>query len=371
VLGFAPDGSVYLSVLVFNDDPNDCRSAILVLRSVDGGATFRAPHTARYSDTCDDALDKNWLVVDNGRHSPHRGRVYQFWSAFLPTEVQQRVRWSDDHGRSWSEDQVITPNATGGTQNSQPIVLNDGTLVDTYLDYTFASDEMEAPEISERGRVEAKTRPSTTGPSQTRVVDDAGSPGLRILARRSPDGGRAWSAAVTVAERVGGDVPDVRSGLPSATADPATGTITVGWITENSQDVVIASSRDGRGWGPDTAVTRGARDTLYRVNVDVASYGGVVTVSYADRDMRVSAGRFWQQRAAISHNDGRTFPAVTSLGPRYDSRYGAQAGGIFPGDYIGSAATRGRVYLAWAVASPPRDTTKQYHQTLYGAVLRP
>src|SRR3954468_1767986 len=155
VLGFAPDGSVYLSVLVINDDPSDCRSSILVLRSVNGGATFGRPHTARYSATCDDSLDKNWLVVDNGRKSPHRGRIYQFWSSFLPTEVQQRVRWSDDHAKTWSKDRVITPGATGGTQNSQPVVLNDGTVVDTYLDYTFSDEAIEAPEISERGKAAA------------------------------------------------------------------------------------------------------------------------------------------------------------------------------------------------------------------------
>jgi hypothetical protein len=366
VLSFAPDGSLYLSALVINDDPNDCRSGILVLRSTNGGATFGAARTARYSASCDDELDKNWLVVDNGRRSPHRGRIYQFWADFLPTEVQQRVRWSDDHGRSWSADSVITPGATGGTQNSQPVVLADGTVVDTYLDYTYSSQAIEDPELRERGRVEAaRNLPGV------RAATAADSPGLRILARRSHDGGRTWSAPVTVAEHVGGDVPGVRSGLPSTTADPVTGTIDAVWITEDPQDVVISSSRDGRHWSTSRAVTRGPRDSLFRVNVDVASYGGVVTVSYADRDMNVADGRYWQQRAATSFNDGRSFPTVTTLGPRYDSRYGAQAGGVFPGDYIGSAATAGRVYLAWALASPPPDPGQQYHQTLYGALLRP
>jgi hypothetical protein len=364
VLGFAPDGNVYLSVLVINDDPNDCRSAILVLRSRNGGATFGAPRTARYSATCDDGLDKNWLVVDNGRHSPHRGRIYQFWSAFLPTEVQQRVRWSDDHGQTWSKDRVITPNATGGTQNSQPVVLNNGTLVDTYLDYTYAPDEIESPEIRERGKAHVESTPTATPAAAT-------DPGVRILARRSRNGGRTWSSPVTVAEQVGGDVPDVRSGLPSATIDPVTGTITVGWITENGQDVVTSASRNGRSWSAAKTVTKGHRDTLYRINVDVAAYGGKVTVSYADRDMRIEAGRYWQQRAAISHDNGRTFPSVVGLGPRFDTRFAAQARGIFPGDYIGSAATRGRVYLTWALASAPADSTQTYHQTLYGAVLRP
>jgi hypothetical protein len=364
-LSFAPDGAVYLSVLVLNDDPEDCRSSILVLRSDDGGATFGPPRTARYSSTCDDALDKNWLVVDNGSHSPHRGRLYQVWSSFLPTEAQQRVRWSDDRGRSWSADHVITPDATGGTQNSQPVVLDDGTIVDTYLDYSYAQDEIEDPELLERGD-RAADRRATAEP--TPAPDDLG---VRIPARRSRDGGRTWSAAATVAEHVGGDLPDVRSGLPSTTADPVTGLLHTTWITEDGLSVLISTSRDGVRWSRPTSVTGAARATVSRVNVDVAAYGGVVTVSYADRDTAVAAGRYWQQKVATSYDDGHRFGAITAIGPRYDSRYGAQTGAVFPGDYIGSAATRGRVYFAWALATRPADPARTYHQTLYGAVLRP
>jgi hypothetical protein len=118
-------------------------------------------------------------------------------------------------------------------------------------------------------------------------------------------------------------------------------------------------------------VTHGAAGTLQRVNVDVASYGGVATVTYADRDTTVAAGRYWQQRAVTSHDDARHFGRPLSLGPPYDSRYGAVAGGVFPGDYIGSAAAHGRVYLAWAVASKPKDPAATYHQVIFGAVLRP
>ena len=118
-------------------------------------------------------------------------------------------------------------------------------------------------------------------------------------------------------------------------------------------------------------VTGGPAATVARVNVDVASYGGVATVTYADRDATVESGRFWQQRAVTSHDDARHFGRPVSLGPRYDSRYGAVAGGVFPGDYIGSAATRGRVYLTWTVASKPKDPAATYHQVLFGAVLHP
>ena len=61
---------------------------------------------AQRSNSCKVVDDKNWLVVDNGARSPHRGRVYQFWTSFLfADEAQnqyiggpQAVRWSDDRG---------------------------------------------------------------------------------------------------------------------------------------------------------------------------------------------------------------------------------------------------------------------------------
>jgi BNR/Asp-box repeat protein len=368
VLAFAPDGSVYLSVLVLNDDPADCRTSILVLRSTNGGATFGPPRTARYSAVCEDSLDKNWIVVDNGRRSPHRGRIYQFWTSFLPTEAQQRVRWSDDHGVTWSADSILNPGATYGSQNSQPVVLEDGSVVDTYLDYTYAEEEIEAPEVRERGEAAAESTPAATPPARTTEADD--DPGVRILAQRSTDGGRTWSVAVTAAEQVGLEVPGVRCCLPSATVDPVTQTIDLAWISEDAHDILLARSHGGLRWGAPRLVTRPGADTLYRVNVDVASWGGVATVSYADQDTAVAAGRYWQQKAVTSYDDARHFGEPLILGPRYDTRYAAQARGIFPGDYIGSAATRGRVYLNWALAYAPADPSATYHQTLWGAALR-
>jgi hypothetical protein len=77
-----------------------------------------------------------------------------------------------------------------------------------------------------------------------------------------------------------------------------------------------------------------------------------------------------QQQLSTSH-DGAHFGPPVSLGPPSDLNYAAFAGGKFPGDYTGSSATQGRLYVVWCRSSTPPDPTAQYHQTLYAAVLRP
>ena len=102
MVAFGPDGTVYISTLLFN---LGCESAVGVSRSTDGGRTFAPPVLAHVSTTCAVSDDKNWLVVDTGSRSPHRGRLYQFWTPFLSddqgneTGSPQVLRWSDDRGR--------------------------------------------------------------------------------------------------------------------------------------------------------------------------------------------------------------------------------------------------------------------------------
>jgi hypothetical protein len=360
VLAFGPDGDVYLSTIVLNAAITDCRSAVLVSRSTDGGATFAAPVTAQFTNDCNLFNDKNWITVDNGRNSPHRGRVYQVWTLFKAASVDQTVRWSDDHGRTWSKAVQMTPTSVNGTQNSQTLVLNNGTVVDTYLDFTFAA---QAPQNEREEGAAVAARPTPTA---------AAGPGLRIMAIRSTDGGAHWSTPTVVVQHVGFGPADVRCCLHSGTADPVTGRLQVAYISENSRDVLTSWSQDaGRSWTPPIRASRGATSNSQRVNVDVAAYGGTVLLSYATRDLSVSKGRFWQQQISTSYDGGASYGAPLTLGPRYDSRFGAFAGAVFPGDYIGTAATKGRSYLAWAVASAPPNPNAAFHQVLYGAALTP
>jgi hypothetical protein len=150
-------------------------------------------------------------------------------------------------------------------------------------------------------------------------------------------------------------------------ADPVTGRMYASWISPDSGSVVLESSADGLHWSaPRVVVTQPGHDY---VNVDVSAYGGEVFVSTGARDLADQSGRFVQQELVTSL-DGTSFGAPLALGPLSDLNYAAQARGIFPGDYIGSAATAGRVYAVWCLSSQPADPTAAYHQVLYGATLR-
>jgi hypothetical protein len=354
VLAFGPAGDVYLSTIAFNSSATDCRSVVLVSRSLDGGATFAPPVTAQSTNDCNIFNDKNWLTVDTWAHSPHRGRVYQFWTYFEGNTAQQRVRWSDDHGRTWSAAAVVTPGLVD-TQNTQALVRPDGTLTDVYMDFAGSGRE------PDRERETSAAKAAPTAPSAT--------PGVALRGRTSRDGGQTWSEPVTLATDVGGDVPGVRCCLPSAVVDPISGRMHAVWESTDLSLLRASSSMDGVHWSAPVTVDADRKPTTQVVNADVAAYRGTVLVSYGVRDSSVANGRYVQQQAAISDDAGREFGAPLRLGPPSDLQFAAQAGGAFPGDYIGTAAARGRFYAAWAVSSMPSDGST-YHQVIMAATIR-
>lgn len=360
VVAYGPGGAAYVSTLLI-DIGGACHSAVAVSRSTDGGRTFGRPVLVHESRSCRYSDDKNWIVVDSYRSSPHFGRIYQFWTPFLFSASgkylgsPQAVRFSDDQGRHWSSTSYVT-GSRSSTQNSQPMVRPDGSLVDRYLSYPPG-------EVGDRPE-----RPLAPGQALR-----AGKGTVRIQARSSADGGRTWSDAVTVGTNYGGGPRGIRCCLPSATADPDTHRLYVGWEAarpDGSRAVVLSSSTDGRHWSAPATVNGSPADhALQYVNVDVAAGGGTVFVSYARRDPRVAGGRYLQQQLVSSADGGRNFRAPLSLGPLSDLRYAAQAGGVFPGDYIGSAISGHRLYTVWARSTRPPGGA-EFNQSLFAAAVR-
>jgi len=189
-------------------------------------------------------------------------------------------------------------------------------------------------------------------------------------ARTSHDGGKTWSSEVLITNDAGEGPAGIRCCLPSATVDPVTGRLFTAWDSATPDQVKLSESFDGRHWSRPILVSRSDKAGLDRVNVDVAAYRGQVFVSYGTRDTTVENGRYVQQQLSVSR-DGAHFDAPISLGPLSDLNYAAEAGGKFPGDYAGSSATQGRLYVAWCRSSAPTDPSATYHQTLYAAVIRP
>jgi hypothetical protein len=383
VVAFGPDGTAYLSILAFDIDT--CPSAVVVLRSTDGGVTWSRPFVAHRSTTCTYSDDKNWLVVDNGAGSPHRGRVYQFWTPFLYADeaeteylgAPQAVRWSDDKGATWSRTSYLTPR-DHGTQDSQPMIRSDGTIVDTFYDFGAGG---EAPDAVPGGAPEAmpRTVPGTM-PERTRRLGarhalaaaaaiDATGP---IDAVTSRDGGRTWSDETEVTNLGAGYADGVRCCLFGGDIDATTGRMHVAWLggVGETDPVYESFSTDGVQWSSPVPVSRGDVSGIQNVNVDVSARGGTVYVSYGRRSHPGQDGGLVRQQVAVSTDGGAHFGAPVQVGPVSTLRYAARSRGYFPGDYIGTAISKDLLYVAWAVSSkPPSPSTSRYHQVIWGTTL--
>lgn len=371
VVAFGPDGTAYLSVLPF--DVTRCPSAVAVLRSKDGGRTWSRPFYAHRSSSCNYSDDKNWIVVDNSSASPHYGRVYQFWTPFRFAGntflgAPQAVRWSDDKGRTWSGTHYVTA-LNHVTQNSQPMISPNGSIVDTYYDFGTADHVPDlvpgAQPESPQARLRRNLNLAAAAP-----IDASGT----IYASRSNDGGRTWSRRAEVANNAGGYADGVRCCLFAADIDSVTHLMYAAWEggVGTTDPVYESFSSDGMQWSSPIRVSRHDVPGVQRVNVDVVARAGKVYVGYGTRTHPARNGGFVQQQMSISNNRGHSFGLPISVGPRSVLRYAAQSRGYFPGDYIGEAIAPGRIYMVWAVSSkPPAHSTSSYHQVIYGATLRP
>jgi hypothetical protein len=352
VVQYAADGTLYLSSLLF--DTTTPRTAVGVSKSTDGGATWGPPVLAHASSTGNYSDDKNWLVIDNSPTSPHSGRLYQFWTPFITignnTTSPQAVRFSDDKAATWSKTFLVNP-VSANTQDSQPMIMANGTIVDAYENFGPFRVTGDKP-IS-----------GQSPPPVFRVEFDS---------RRSTDGGMTWSGESVITNGVGNGPNGVRCCLPAATIDPTTGRMHAVWegIGPNATDPVeLSSSVDGVTWFSPVRVSQGDVNGVQQVNVTVVANRGRVFVSYGTRTDRTNNFGFVQQELSYSNDQGTTFSAPIALGPLSALQYAAVAGGLFPGDYIGASISGHDLYLVWCVSSKPTDPTARYHQTLWAGVL--
>lgn len=111
----------------------------------DAWRTRRLPVTRQKRFTLAD--DRPFLVVDNGKSSKHRGRLYVGWTRFTidpnivyaspeldgelqPISVAALVTHSDDRGRHWSKPSVLS--SSGKSLEVRLATASDGTLYATW-----------------------------------------------------------------------------------------------------------------------------------------------------------------------------------------------------------------------------------------------
>ena len=320
-VAIGPGGEVYAQTIPF--DVSDCRSAVAVQRSDDGGLEFGAPVLVQDDASCAVFNDKNWIAVDTFAGSPHYGRVYSAWDRVDGVGQPVVLRYSDDRGETWSGlVDVSTPFFPGGI-GVIPLVQPNGDLVLVYF------------------------------PVGTATAEE--------VAQTSRDGGASFAPPVLIDSFAGADPTGMRTGdiLPEAAVDPLTGRLYVVWQDrrfrdDGLNDVVMSVSGDaGANWGPLRVVNEAAparpRD---RFTPGVAAYGGQVLVVYGTR---TDQGPRVAMRYVASADGGVHFGREHGLGRVGDLTFAATAGGRqFLGDYIGVAASTSTAHAVWCLPSRPR-----------------
>ena len=309
--------------------PGDA-AAIVVSRSSDG-IRWSAPSTvteAPYRPNL--LLDKEWIVCDNGPLSPHRGSCYVAYSDFRTLEMS--FQSSRDGGLTWG-----TP--IGAPQNAgrpsmmgawapapQQVVQPDGDLVVPYYD------------------------------------ED------RVASVRSSDGGRSFSAPVTVAPTRFKRTPGLRAPpLPTAAVDKD-GTVYLVWPDCGrgcARDaLVISRSADGVNWSAPTRLALGrAESVIPGLAADPTASGRLALAYYSLR------GRGLLDVGFVSSADGgRRWSAPRRLNAQsMRLSWIARAGGAMVGDYISTSFAGRTAVPVFALAS----AAPTFNQPLFAAAIRP
>jgi hypothetical protein len=333
-----------ISVLALRDGPggttDELLSSLLVSRSADG--TSWSPPVVTSPEQDHFAHDKNWIVCDNGTGSRFRGRCYVAWTSVVANLQVLAVASSSDGGLSWSTPTVVT--SIGGS-GWQPLVRPDGTLVIVF--------------------------------NTSRAVE----------ATRSTDGGRSFSSPVVVASLRDSPTPGLRApSLPSAELD-ATGRITVAWadcrfrsdcgtqVTPN--DIVIASSTDGRRWTRVRRVPTGLKlaglpHLIVGLGVDPSTRGARTRIGvtfYALTPLGCTDGCSLAPFFVSSSDNGEGWTASEQLAQEQPLESFPTAGTLrFVGDYISTSfVSDGVAVPVFAAAVRPFDG--RYHQGIFATAI--
>jgi len=171
VAAIGRNGVMYLNTLNARNDDFSLAN-ISVVRSTDNGVTWSAPSVVYTAPNAQIFPDKNWMTINNHVGSPTFNRIAVTYTMFTSNSAgaatgnHLAVSYSDDGGQTWEGPFEITPPGSAN-QATQPVFLPDGSLLVPYIRFTS---------------------PNT--------------PAFQVLAKRSANGGRTWTATVTLIDTV-------------------------------------------------------------------------------------------------------------------------------------------------------------------------
>ena len=317
-----------------------------IMRSTDNGQSWSYFTVLQGTGSRQHSLDKNHLHIDNSETSPYESRLYSGWTDFrgypespFPIEVS----YSSDYGATWSTPDTISDGLSGH--------LNQGVNIRT----------------GPNGEVYAVWSVYTTWPDVER----------KIGFNRSLDGGASWENARAIIDSIKGIRTSsfgpygIRANsFPSMAVDlsdgPHRGRIYVVWTNRGypgtntgDPDIYLIYSDDrGETWSSPIRVNQdpegnGAYQWFPWITVDNET-GIVYVVFYDGRNhIGTNMAEIWVARSTDGGETFEDFPVsdvAFSVGPL------PGFGNNYNGDYIGIAASGGRVYPVWNAQVPDANS---------------
>ena len=332
-----PDGTAYIGAIACaGAGTGTDRSAVVMSVSRDGGQKWAHPGVVAIARVSGTSLDKDMILAD----PRHAGTVYAVWSQVNdlgPTQGATEIDFarSDDYGATWSEPIRMYKGADTTSQFNQILAPRDGTLVDIFV---------ESPVLSE-------------------VRDPPPAPTMQLLAVRSTDGGKTWSAPQTITSFTytvasdplsGGSVR--ATGQDITAASDHQGRVYVGWFEAHPSEqstIWIASSEDtGSTWSAPVTVVRRSGDEVLLPEVAASDDGRIAVVWYQTQAVAVQRRFDVDVWYAVSSDQGKLWSEADLDGPFDMSTAPTSSLGPFLGDYEGLVGLPHGFAFAYAKALP-------------------
>ena len=345
-VAFTADGRMaYHTAIVVSDvaSEEDASTSMFAARSFDSGFSWEVPRVVQ------PATGEFWDLPRLTPDPRNPKKAYYVYDLRLPPDFLHGysvLSVTKDRGRTWSPPRTLyDPQTSNSWPGITKILVNDdGSLLAVMA--VVASDLSGAD----------------TGAVRTVPTEQ--------LAIRSDDGGRTWSAPVTIGSSTGRDVNDPVSGFtmnaydtyPSQTVAP-NGDVYVSWLqpgdTNASSRIAVARSTDGgRHWKPHGFAVEGQAALP---TVEVAGDGTVGVVYY--KIAPESSNGYWpaRVRVAISRNHGRRWSQHRVAGPFNFLTAGSKARPCcFLGDYEGAGRLPHGIVAAVPMGEPTKNNVDVY-----------
>lgn len=335
-VSFSPDGIAYAISLSFTGFAfqSGSSSAMLVVRSTDGGQTWSDPVTL-IADGSNVLNDKESITADPNDSN----YVYAVWDRLTTAETGPAYfARTTDGGQTWEAARSIyDPGANNQTLGNEIAVLPDGTVVDLF----------------------------------TKIVNAFhGTPSATLDVVVSTDRGADWSAPIKIADElaVGAFDPDTGqpiragAGLAHIAAGPG-GELFVVWedgrFSNGRRDgiALVHSSDDGATWSTPAQVNGDPAVQAFTPAVTVRDDGEVAVTYYDLRDNTNDPGTLPTDYWLGQSNDLVHWSESRVTGP-FDLDVAPDAEGLFLGDYQ-ALAHAGQDFLPFFVKTTTSGTSNR------------